>query len=165
MPDGSLWYFAYGSNMSPAIFVERRGMRPTASRWGWLPGYRLRFDLPVGPGERACANLEAAPEDRVAGVLYRITAAEALRLDRSEGVPHGVYGRVDVEVFAEGTERLSAFTYESSLRMAGRKPSARYLDLLVDGARTHGLPAAYVAWLARFELAVDERVPTPDPVD
>ncbi|MGH9204298.1 MAG: hypothetical protein ACRD2A_23975, partial [Vicinamibacterales bacterium] len=24
---GEVWYFAYGSNMSPAIFLERRGMR------------------------------------------------------------------------------------------------------------------------------------------
>jgi hypothetical protein len=28
----AIWYFAYGSNMSPAIFVERRGMRPLATR-------------------------------------------------------------------------------------------------------------------------------------
>ena len=156
-PDDALWYFAYGSNMSLDIFVERRGMRPLAARWGWLDGYHLRFDLPVGPGERACANVEPTPTARVAGVLYRITREDADRLDRTEGVPQGVYRRIAVEVAAEGTERIAAFTYESALRQPGRKPSARYLGLLLDGARAHRLPPDYIAWLERFDLAFDER--------
>ena len=28
-----LWYFAYGSNMQRATFVERRGMRPLRRTW------------------------------------------------------------------------------------------------------------------------------------
>ncbi len=155
--DDALWYFAYGSNMSPATFVERRGMRPLTVRWGWLDGYRLCFDLPVGPGERGCANVAPEAGARVAGILYCITRDDADRLDRTEGVPQGIYGRVAVEVTVNGTERIPAFTYQSSVRQPGRKPSARYLGLLLDGARAHGLPPEYVAWLERFDLAFDER--------
>jgi 2-hydroxychromene-2-carboxylate isomerase/cation transport regulator ChaC len=163
--DDALWYFAYGSNMSLATFVERRGMRPLAIRCGWLDGYRLCFDLPIGPGERACANVARDMGARVAGVLYRITRNDADRLDGTEGVPRGIYERIDVEVRVDGTERVSAFTYQSSLRQPNRKPSARDLGLLLDGARAHGLAPEYVAWLERFDLAFDERTVQEGPME
>ncbi len=157
--DETLWYFAYGSNMSPGTFSGRRNIQPLETRWGWLHGYDLRFDLPVGAGERACANITAQPGARIAGVLYRITREAADHLDRTEGVPQGVYRRIDVEVaVGAGQEELAAFTYQSSLGTPGRKPSARYLGLLLDGARAHDLPADYVTWLEGFDLALDERL-------
>jgi len=152
-----IWYFAYGSNMCASIFVERRGMRPSTATWGWLEDHRLSFDLPVGPGERGVANIVCEAGARTCGVLYRITAEESERLDRSEGVPAGFYRRVPVTISTrDGT--IAAFTYQSSYASAGRKPSARYIGLLLDGAREHGLPAEYVAVLTAFELAVDERL-------
>jgi cation transport regulator ChaC len=154
---GALWYFAYGSNLSRAIFVERRGMRPTTAAWGWLEGWQLRFELPIGSGERGVANVAPADGSRTCGALYLITAEEAERLDRSEGVPFGVYRRVDVQVSTHHGESLNAFTYQSSYGTAGRKPSPRYIGLLLDGALEHGLPAEYVEYLRRFELAHDER--------
>jgi 2-hydroxychromene-2-carboxylate isomerase len=158
MPDPEpLWYFAYGSNMSPAIFTERRGIRPLAVRRGWVDGYRLCFDLPIGSGERACANIALDDDARVAGVLYAITPEAAEHLDRTEGVPQGVYARVAVSVAVESTERIAAFTYQSALRRPGRRPSARYIGLLLDGARIHGLPPEYQSWLEGFDLAYDER--------
>jgi cation transport regulator ChaC len=153
-----LWYFAYGSNMSRAIFVERRGMRPSATTWGWLEGYGLCFDLPVGPGERGVANVVPRPGSRTCGVLYRITADEAERLDHTEGVKGGYYGRLAVAVESREGTRLEAFTYHSSYSTPGRKPSARYMGLLLAGAREHELPPPYVEILGAFELAVDERL-------
>src|SRR5262249_33950533 len=91
-----------------------------------------------------------------AGVLYRITSDDAEKLDRTEGVPRGIYKRVPVVITSEGAEPIEAFTYESEFHSAGRKPSARYLGLLLDGARAAGLPSEYVAWLEGFALAYDE---------
>ena len=153
----SVSYFAYGSNMSGAIFVERRGMRPTATTWGWIDGYRLCFDLPVGPGERGVANVVPDAAARTCGVVYRITVEDAERLDHSEGVRGGFYRRIDVLVTTARDERVEAFTYHSSYGASGRKPSLRYMGLLLDGAREHGLPAGYVAFLRTFELARYER--------
>jgi cation transport regulator ChaC len=153
----SLWYFAYGSNLSPAIFAGRRAMRPLATRWGWLAGYRLCFDIPIGPGERAVANLTEEAGARTCGVLYLLTPADTERLDRSEGVHLGFYRRVAVDVVIQGGETFAAFTYQSELRQKGRKPSARYLGLLLEGARAHGLPPDYIRYLESFELAIDER--------
>jgi len=157
VPMEAVWYFGYGSNMSRAIFCERRGMRPLATRWGWLEGYRLCFNLPIGPGERAVANVEPQAGARTCGVLYLLDPEELDRLDRSEGVHRGVYRRIPVEVVVGGEERVAAFTYRSSWTLAGRKPSARYLRLLVEGARDHGLPVEYVTFLESHELAWDER--------
>ena len=153
----SIWYFAYGSNLDPDTFLGRRRMRPTEARRGCLDGYRLVFDLAVGPGERAVANLAPAPDECVHGVAYAISRFQGLWLDRTEGVPRA-YRRVGVSVRAGDGERLEAFTYVSERRTLGRKPSDRYLNLLLRGAHHHGLPEDYVAWLRGLPLATDERV-------
>lgn len=156
----ALWYFAYGSNMTWATFCDRRGMRPLAVRCGYLEGYRLVFNIPIGFGERGVANVEAEPAARTWGVLYLLPAAECDRLDRTEGVHVGIYQRLPVEVLVEGDGLVPAFTYQSSMTTEGRKPSLRYLTLLLDGAREHGLPVEYVGVLEGLELAVDERETT-----
>ncbi len=153
-----IWYFGYGSNMNRAIFEERRRMQPLATRCGWLADYRLRFNIPIGDGERAVANLECEPGARTYGVLYLLTSEDFDRLDRTEGVHLGIYRRAAIEAVADGGERIPAFTYCSILTRAGRKPSARYLGLLIDGARAHCLPADYVRFLESHELAWDERI-------
>jgi hypothetical protein len=96
-------------------------------------------------------------------VLYLITAVEFDRLDRTELVHVGVYQRVPVEIEVEDGEAVSALTYRSSLAAPGRKPSARYLGLLLAGAREHALPDAYVRFLEGHELAFDEREAAPAP--
>jgi cation transport regulator ChaC len=153
----ALWYFAYGSNLDPGTFLGRRRMRPRDARVALLDGFELRFDLPVGPGERGVANVAPLAGESVWGVAYLLSHADAQRLDRTEGVHLGGYARLGVELRAGAGESLAAFTYHSGRGVAGRKPSRRYLGLILAGARHHGLPADYVARLRALELAVDER--------
>lgn len=153
-----LWYFAYGSNMQRATFVERRGMRPRRSVCGRLHGYRVTFDLPVGPGERGVANLVADATATIYGVLHLLTAEDFDRLDRTEGVDKNYYSRLGVEVLDRNEQRIEAWTYISPHGRPGRKPSARYLGLLLEGAAEHELPDDYVRELRAWELAVDERL-------
>jgi hypothetical protein len=156
--DGThVWYFAYGSNMSPAIFVDRRRMAPLEACCAAVDGYRLCFDIPIGPGQRAVANLRADAAARTHGIAYLLTVADGERLDRSEGVPN-LYRREPVDLHVPGAGGVRGFTYCSPISVAGRRPSARYLDLLLHGARTHGLPPDWVAYLEAFERAIDERV-------
>ena len=157
---GELWYFAYGSNMSLATIARRR-LEPRAARAAWLDGYRLCFDIPVGPGERGVANLIADAAARTHGVVYLLSLEEGERLDRTEGVPVGLYARVAVEVAHHDGTRIAAFTYCSTISAPGRKPSPRYIGLLLDGARAHGLPAEYIRTLEALPLAVDERLAQP----
>ena len=153
----ALWYFAYGSNLDAGTFLGRRRMRPLDTRVAVLEHFELRFDLPVGPGERGVANVAAREGDAVWGAAYLLTLPEAERLDGTEGVPFGAYHRLDVEVLDQGGTRLDAFTYHSPRGVAGRMPSRRYLGLLLAGARLHGLPGEYIERLRSLPLAVDER--------
>ena len=153
----TVWYFAYGSNLDPGTFLGRRSMRPLETRVAVLEDFELRFDLPVGPGERGVANVAPHAGDHVWGALYRLTRAEADRLDLTEGVHRDAYLRLDVQARASDAALIAAFTYHSSRGQPGRKPSRRYLGLLLAGARHHGLPEHWVERLRALPLAVDER--------
>jgi len=153
----SIWYFAYGSNMCPATFLERRRLSPLASRRAYVDGYRLCFDIPVGPGERGVANLGADAAARTHGVAHLLTIEDATRLDATEGVPGGLYFRHPVDMITDDGV-VAGFTYRSTMTSPGRKPSARYIDILLDGARFHALPDEYLRVLEAFELAFDERI-------
>lgn len=157
MSGDALWYFAYGSNMSGAVLRGRRGLQPLAARPARLPGHRLVFTLPIGPGERGCASVEPDADASTCGVLYLLSASDCDRLDSTEGVPR-VYRRLPVEALAADGERIVAFTYQSMFRDERRKPSARYLGLLLDGCREHCLPAEWITYLESLPLAIDERL-------
>jgi hypothetical protein len=146
--------------MARAIFLEARAMQPLATHSGWLDDHRLCFNIPIGPGERGVANVRAEPGARTHGVVYQLTTAAFERLDASEGVSFGLYQRIPVTVLTEPTGRIDCWTYQSSMISEGRKPSDRYLQLLLDGARENSLPPEYVQYLQTLDLAVDERLTT-----
>ena len=91
-------------------------------------------------------------------MAYRLSYEACAFLDRTEGVDRGLYRRIAIEVVTDEGERLAAFAYLGEARDPTRKPSARYLGLLLAGAREVALPDDYVAWLAAFPLALDERL-------
>ncbi|MFT4581465.1 MAG: cation transport regulator ChaC [Gammaproteobacteria bacterium] len=159
MSDKSLeWYFAYGSNLDRGTFCGRRRIQPSDSKVGCLMHHVLRFDLAVGPGNRGVANLAPESDKHTWGVAYQITHTEGRRLDRSEGVQRDFYRRIPVTIELQDDHTLEAFTYASSRGRPGRLPSPRYLGLIVNGARYHGLPDEWVDRLQSWPLAIDERV-------
>jgi len=146
-----VWYFAYGSNMQPATFRGRRGIVARQAIPARLAGWQLVFDkpplLPVGQG---MANIVATEGARVLGVAYAVTAEDLAHIDLTEGVLIDNYQRVAVRVVpldGAGPE-LEAFTLTSDRRDGSLRPSSRYMALLIEGARSHGLPAGYIEWLA-----------------
>jgi cation transport regulator ChaC len=147
-PSDSIWYLAYGSNMHDSAFLERRGMKPTEWRIGRLRGYRLRFNLDGRPvGKAAPANICVDPDCELWGVLYRITRLELLRLDATEGVPGRNYKHVWVPVEDADGNMVTAVTYLARGKESDGVPSLRYISLLRDGARIHGLPEAWLQFL------------------
>ena len=147
-PGDTVWYFAFGANMHDSAFRERRGMRPTAWRAGRVRGYRLRFNLEGRPkGKAAPANLSADPNAEVWGVLYRITRADLVRLDSTEGVPGRRYRHLWVDAEDSGGGTMKAVTYVADGTDTDGNPSRRYITLLREGARAHGLPEHYLRFL------------------
>ena len=135
-------YFAYGSNLD----VERMVARvPSARRRGAarLDGHRLAFDKRGADGSgKASLALEAGTS--VWGALYAIAPADWPRLDDFEPG----YARTKVTVVSRG-RWLTAQTYVAVHRTRRPVPFDWYKRLVLDGARAHRLPAAYLAALAR----------------
>ena len=153
-PGDEVWYFAFGANMHDGVFRERRRMRPGEWRVGRIDGYRLRFNLEGRPrGRSAPANIEPCPGEEVWGVLYRITRRELLRLNSTEGVPGGGYRPLPLRAEDSGGRPLEAVAYIAPGKESDGNPSLRYLTLLREGARAHGLPAHWIDKLERIRPA------------
>jgi cation transport regulator ChaC len=153
-PREEIWYFAYGANMHDSAFRQWRGMCPCEWRPGRVRGYRLRFNLEGPPrGKATYANLCADPAAEVWGVLYKITRRDLVRLDATEGVPWWRYRPLWLDAEDISGTALQAATYIAQGDEDDRNPSLRYLTLLREGARAHGLPAHYIRFLEQVEHA------------
>jgi cation transport regulator ChaC len=147
-PSDPVWYLAYGSNMHHSAFRERRGMKPTEWRVARVKGYRLRFNLDGRPkGKAAPANISPDPDGEFWGVLYRITRRELLHLDFTEGVPGRHYRHALVPAEDLDGNIVTAVTYMARGRETDGVPSFRYISLLREGARAHGLPDTWLQYL------------------
>ncbi len=153
-PKDEVWYFAFGANMHDSAFRERRGMRPLEWRAGRVRGYRLRFNLEGRPrGRAAPANFAPDPSAEIWGVLYRITRADLLHLDSTEGVPGRRYRHLWVDAEDADERPLRAVTYIADGKETDGKPSLRYITLLREGARAHRLPEHYLRFLESVKYA------------
>ena len=147
MEENSVFYFAYGSNMSSSVFVHgMRGIKPQSSERAVLKGYRLAFSEPGYPiFEPAYANVEKDDAAHCEGVLYRITPEEMDWLDHTEGGRAYNIIHVPVEGVVSGT--VTAQTFTSKAVAHGLLPSKRYIDILILGAEEHGLSEMWITML------------------
>jgi hypothetical protein len=141
----SLLYFAYGSNMSTRRLHERVA---TAIPLGaaHVEGWEMRFGKRSVDGSGKC-TLMKSPGAVAHGVLFEIPVAERGQLDETEGP-----GYRTTEVLAQlNGSTLSSFSYVVNAGWfdAALRPYGWYLDLVVAGAREHGLPERYVSRLSR----------------
>lgn len=153
-PDDTVWYFAYGANMHDDAFCGRRGMRPSEWRAGRITGYRLRFNLEGRPvGRAAPANIAPDDDAEVWGVLYRISRRDLVRLNASEGIPGRRYRPLSLAAEDITGTPLDTVTYMADGKEKDGNPSLRYLTLLRNGARAHGLPEDWIRFLETVEPA------------
>jgi gamma-glutamylcyclotransferase len=147
-PSDEIWYFAYGSNMHAGTFVEERRIRPLGSRVGRINGYRLRFNFDGRPiGNAAPANICPNAGQEVWGVLYKITRRDLLHLDLIEGVPGRGYRPMWLNVEDLDGRTVTGVAYIANCREKDGIPSFRYISLLRNGARSHGLPEQWIRFL------------------
>jgi AIG2-like family len=115
-------------------------------------GYKLRFNLKAPPrGTITYANLSADPNAEVWGVLYKITRRDLVRLEATEGVPWWRYRPLWLDAEDLGGTALKAATLLAQGDKNDSAPSLRYLTLLREGARAHGLPKHYIRFLEQIE--------------
>jgi hypothetical protein len=112
----------------------------------------LRFNLKAPPrGTITYANLSADPNAEVWGVLYKITRRDLVRLEATEGVPWWRYRPLWLDAEDLGGTALKAATLLAQGDKNDSAPSLRYLTLLREGARAHGLPKHYIRFLEQIE--------------
>ena len=142
-------YFAYGSNL---LDSEIKRHAPDADPVGvaFLTGHRLVFNKHSRSRGGDAASLEIFASRVVWGYLYRLTERGREGLRRREK------GYTEKEVTVQRvlgdngrTVAVPAFTFVGEAvcpRPCG--PSAGYLTLVIEGARSRSLPTEYVEGIA-----------------
>lgn len=155
--EGTVLYFAYGSNMDPGQ-ISARCPDAEVVDIGFLADYMLCF--PRRSARRNCGVSSVIPCEgqNTWGVVYRLTARDLAALDANEGFRSdraaelNSYNRVTVIVQIDDvpTEML---TYIAVGQENAPLPNAEYLKHIRDGARHHGLPPAYLEYIDGIEHA------------
>jgi cation transport regulator ChaC len=138
------WYFAYGSNLNLDQKEKRTGPFRSAITC-MLQGYRFAFNKDDKAGG-AYANLVPDDRARVYGVAYLCSREAFEKMDVNEGVHSRHYEHLQVRVEGESEQVLEAIAYVAcpEITCEERKPRVSYLDRILNGARHHGLPLAYI---------------------
>ncbi len=133
-------YFAYGSNLhAPRLRGRVPSARPVAV--ARLPGFALVFGKRGGDGSAKC-DIVPVDDAAVWGAVYRIHCAEQPRLDAAEGAG---YREIAATVVAHDGAH-TVFTYRARPGWTtSAPPKPWYRDIVLTGAREHGLPRAYIA--------------------
>jgi hypothetical protein len=106
------------------------------------------------------ASILPSPNDAVFGALYDILPDDIPVLHHDKGYdPDGppelnehLFREVSVRRLAAG-ETISAWTYVAVPDSTDGLPSAAYVDAMLDGARYHKLPRAYLVVLQAMKTA------------
>ena len=149
-------YFAYGSNLHPARLEARIG-ECALQGVALLKNASLRFHKVGNDASGKCdITIQDATAEGVWGVVYQISAAQKLQLDRFEALGSGYQIR-ELEVLIDERETLSVYTYQAMTEYIDPQvqPYDWYHELVVQGARFHGFPAAYQDRLQLIERLTD----------
>ncbi len=134
-------YFAYGSNLDLRQFRRRCRGAVVVGR-ARLPDHRLAFTRYSSNRRGGVADIVPEPDSHVWGALYDVDEANMAALDEYEGAPRA-YRRESVRVIDDAGDEVQALAYVAN-RTGEFPPSRQYLELIVQGARAHGLPEEYV---------------------
>jgi gamma-glutamylcyclotransferase len=143
-----LVYFAYGANMITAR-IRERVPSATPIGIGYLVGHALRWNKRSSIDGSGKCDAEATDrdDDTVWGVLFTIAAPDKSALDAAEGLDAG-YTEKRVKILTEYGP-IPAIIYCAVDKDPSLRPYHWYKDLVITGAREHGLPNRY---RSRLEL-------------
>lgn len=140
-------YLAYGSNLHPLRLAERV---PSSRLVGItrLVGQKVAFAKQSRDRSAKCTLVcTDSPDDAAYCAVYELDQGERHLLDRAEGLGAG-YDETLFEVQVGG-RAIVAFAYvaAASHLVTELLPYDWYMALVLEGARYHGFPDAYIATL------------------
>jgi hypothetical protein len=161
-----MWYFAYGSNLNARAVAEwcrHHAHRPPAlkgGRPGVLDNYRLCFPIFSEYWGGGIADIIYDPGKYVAGALFELNENDMRVLDAKvdrhleSDKEAGIYKRIEVKVAPLGKgEPAKAITYQGiNIEKYHIPPTQHYMDLLIQGAYSHGLSMMWIAYLQSFSI-------------
>jgi len=141
--DGTIAYFAYGSNMNDRYFTRIRGITRMSSEVASLPGYAVRFNLDgIAVLEPAFANLAAEDGATAYGILHHLPTGEFSKIVGSEGDSYNIH---DVSVVRSDGSTVTARTLISEPSLdTPEVPSRRYLGYMHEAAQAYDMPAEVI---------------------
>jgi cation transport regulator ChaC len=167
-----MWYFAYGSNLNSRAVAEwcrHHGHRPPALKPGKpavLDNYRLCFPIFSEYWGGGIADIVYDPGKYVAGVLFDLSKAEIdvldLKVNRKQDTSAkeiGTYKQIEVKVapLTKG-EPVQAVTYQGlSTERYHIPPTQHYMDLVIQGAYSHGLSIMWISYIQTFSTQVGRK--------
>jgi len=137
MKEQTVYYFAYGSNMS------RRQMRQRCKKSEYVGPARLQdWELK----ERTFADVDRHSKHNVHGIAWKVTKNCQRSLDLYEGVRSGLYERVWDYITLEDGERVLALIYTETKETKKHRSkdafSLSYVALCTESALDCGIPVA-----------------------
>lgn len=143
--NADLYYFAYGTNMSTRYLYNVRGVLPADSQAGMIEDYQVYFMKPgINALEPTFAYLLKSKGKNAYGVLHLVSKQDLEKIEKSEGK---LYQWRILPVKLSNGQIIEAQTLVRLSPGDMGSPSRRYLQILLEGAVEHGLPAAYISEL------------------
>ncbi|GMI27844.1 hypothetical protein TeGR_g12507 [Tetraparma gracilis] len=138
--------------MNVDIVRNKKGVDVIKHAPACVPNWTLSFTaggLPfVEPAMGNCSRLEGG---ELHGVALQLTKEDMAKMDKQEGYnpdSERGYAKVEVDVNAYDGRTFKAWVYSSRKPKPEEPCSARYLNVLVSGAREAGLDPGYIERLA-----------------
>jgi gamma-glutamylcyclotransferase len=151
MKVGTFFSFAYGSNM-PTLRIKERCPSARVVGVAKLLDYELCWHKPSRDGSGKCDVVPCHDATAVVfGVLYEIANSERTILDKAE---QG-YSATSIDVIFDGSAK-TAIVYRADHPDSARQPYSWYKELVVLGAKEHGLPQEYISALEQITSKIDD---------
>ena len=158
---GETLMFSYASHMSSKQLLSFcPKARPVMA--ATLFNHRIEFrknsaDLDFG----GISTVIPAPGDAVHGVLNVLPNRNVAALDRIEELDRGLYERPTFLVLGADGKTYRADLYRIVDPEEPFAPSPDYVAMMIEGAKEHGLPEAYIEHLRQFLVdGPDQKSPT-----
>lgn len=139
-------YFAYGSDMNTEQ-LKLRVFRYEVLGVAVLEGFKLDFHGHTFVWDSALETVSGEEGEQVWGVVYKLSSSDGQQLDsymdvRLDGTgPYFHYPAAVTDTFGN---RHYVYLYRKNMLGAVLPPSKEYMNLIVEGAKQHGLPEGYV---------------------
>jgi hypothetical protein len=130
-------YFSYGSNINPSIMKKYRPNVKIVGK-GILYDYDIDF-------RKKYATIYRKNKSYVLGIVWKLNNVKELEnLDIQEMVFSGLYSRIYVDIFLENNTKEKCFTYIMETSPDNSIPTAKYINIIVDGLKKYNFPKNYI---------------------